>query len=179
MKKLAILCLSLASLTLLGCDGGEQRQLQAELNEMSKDLRGKIKPLPVVKPYEPVSYTAFDMADPFGPAKIALATQGKKGAGSGLQPDLNRPREPLEAYSLESLAMVGVLKQHERTYALVKADSGLYRVSPGNYMGQNFGLITAIGEAEIQLKELVQDAAGDWTERESSLQLQEAEGNKK
>lgn len=176
MKKLAILCISLA---LLGCDGGEQRQLQAELDEMSKDLRGKIKPLPVVKPYEPVSYTVFEMADPFGPAKIALATQGKKGTGSGLQPDLNRPREPLESYSLESLAMVGVLTQHKRTYALVKANSGLYRVSPGNYMGQNFGLITAIGEAEIQVKELVQDAAGDWTERESSLQLQEVEGNKK
>jgi len=175
MRKLAILCISLA---LLGCDGGEQRALQAELDEMSKDLRGRVKPLPVVKPYEPVPYAAFDLPDPFGPAKIALATQLNKGKGSGLQPDLNRPREPLEAYALESLAMVGVLRQQDRTYGLVKASSGLYRVSPGNYMGQNFGLITSISEGEIVLKELVQDAAGDWTERESSLQLQEAEGKK-
>lgn len=177
MKAIAIPML-LAALLLAGCEGGEQRALQAELDGLSKDLRGKVPPLPVVKPYEPIAYQAFEMPDPFGPAKIALATKSKSGSGSGLQPDLNRPREPLESYALESVKMVGTLRRHDQTYALVKADAGLYRVRPGNYMGQNFGLITRIGETEIVLKELVQDATGDWTERESSLQLQEAEGNK-
>lgn len=176
MKPLAIL---LAALLLFGCEGREQRQLQEELNGLTKDLRGKVSPLPVVKPYESVPYAAFEFPDPFGPAKIALATKSKNAPGGGLQPDLNRPKEPLESYTLESLAMVGVLKQHKRTFALVKADAGLYRVSPGNYIGQNFGLITSINETEIALKELVQDAAGDWAERESRLQLQEAEGNNK
>ncbi|HEY9380149.1 MAG TPA: pilus assembly protein PilP [Burkholderiales bacterium] len=176
MRQLSIL---LVALVLFGCGGGEQRQLQSELDGLSKDLRGKVQPLPVVKPYEPASYAAFELPDPFGPAKIALATNTKSATSSGIQPDLNRPREPLESYSIETLRMVGVLRQHKRTFALVKADTGLYRVSPGNYMGQNFGLITAINETEITLKELVQDAAGDWTERESSLQLQEAKGSNK
>jgi type IV pilus assembly protein PilP len=56
----------------------------------------------------------------------------------------------------------------------VKAGPNLYRVKKGNYMGQNFGVITAIDEAQISLKELVQDSTGDWVERMSSLQLVEA-----
>ena len=45
-------------------------------------------------------------------------------------------------------------------------------------MGQDFGVITQINETEVLLKELVQDPVGDWTERDSSLQLQEQEGGK-
>nr|PZN05403.1 MAG: pilus assembly protein PilP [Pseudomonadota bacterium] len=166
------------TLFVLGCEGGEQKALQAELDALTKDLRGRVPPLPVVKPYEPVPYAAFDLPDPFGPEKIALATK-TQGGGSGIKPDFNRPKEPLEAYPLESLAMVGVLQQKNKTYALIKASSGLYRVGVGNYIGQNFGLITAIDETEIRVKELIQDAAGDWTERESSLHLQEAEEKRK
>lgn len=177
MRAIAIPVL-LAALLLAGCEGGEQRELQAELDGLTKDLRGKVPALPVVKPYEPVAYQAFDLPDPFGPAKIALATKSKTGKGSGLQPDLDRPREPLESYALESLKMVGTLNQHDQTYALVRADASLYRVRPGNHVGQNFGLITHIDDNAITIKELVQDASGDWTERESSLQLQEAEGKK-
>ena len=168
--------LILATLALAACEGGEQQELKAELAGLAKDLRGKVPPLPVVKPYEPVPYTAQELPDPFGPAKILLATRGTPGQGSGggLKPDLNRPKEPLEAYPLESLKMVGTLEQGKQTFALVKADVGLYRVRIGNYMGQNFGVITAIDEAQISLKELVQDSTGDWVERISSLQLVEA-----
>ena len=148
-----------------------------ELNNLTKDLRGKIDPLPVVKPYEPVPYSAFDMPDPFGAAKIELVTRSA-GSGGGLKPDLNRPKEPLEAFPLESLKMVGVLQQSKQTFALVKADASLYRVKVGNYLGQNFGLVTTISENQIQLRELIQDASGDWAERQSALQLQEAGGGK-
>jgi type IV pilus assembly protein PilP len=165
----------LAALALAACEGGEQQELRAELADMTKDLRGKVPPLPVVKPYEPVPYTAQELPDPFGPAKIILATKGTgQGGGGGLKPDLNRPKEPLEAFPLESLRMVGSLEQGKQTYALVKADAALYRVRVGNYMGQNFGVITKISEGEITLRELIQDAGGDWAERESSLLLQEA-----
>ncbi len=34
-------------------------------------------------------------------------------------------------------------------------------------------MITGITETDIRLRELVQDGAGDWTERTSSLQLQQ------
>ena len=166
-------------LLLAGCTGEEFGDLKAELKDKTKDLRGRIDPLPVVKPYEPVPYKAFDQADPFSSAKIELVTKSAgSGGGGGLKPDLNRPKEPLEAYPLESLKMVGVLQQRKANFALVKADTGLYRVKVGNYMGQNFGLITIITESQIQLRELIQDAVGDWTERQSTLQLQEVGGGK-
>jgi type IV pilus assembly protein PilP len=173
MKRAALI---LAALVLAACESGEQQELRAELANMTKDLRGKVPPLPVVKPYEPVPYTAQELPDPFGPAKILLATKGPAGSAgsSGPKPDLNRPKEPLEAYPLESLKMVGTLEQGRQTFGLVKADAGLYRVRIGNYMGQNFGVITKISDGEITLRELIQDAGGDWAERESSLLLQEA-----
>ena len=165
------------ALLLVACSGEEFGDLKAELKEKTKDMRGKIDPLPVVKPYEPVPYKAFDQLDPFSTAKIELVTKSAgAGGGGGLKPDLNRPKEPLEAYPLESLKMVGVLQQRKASFALVKADTGLYRVGVGNYMGQNFGLITAITDSQIQLRELIQDAVGDWTERQSTMQLQEVGG---
>jgi len=173
----AILAIALG-LMLAACAGEEFGDLKAELKDKTKDLRGKIEPLPVVKPYEPVPYKAFDQADPFSSAKIELVTKSAGGAGGGLKPDFNRPREPLEAYPLESLKMVGVLQQRKASFALVKADVGLYRVKVGNYMGQNFGLITTITESQIQLRELIQDTAGDWAERQSTLQLQEVGGGR-
>lgn len=175
MKQLLI---GLAGLLLVGCTGEEFGDLKAELKDKTKDLRGRIDPLPVVKPYEPVPYKAFEQPDPFSIAKIELVTKSAGAGGGGLKPDLNRPKEPLEAYPLESLKMVGVLQQKKANFALVKADAGLYRVKVGNYMGQNFGLITTITESQIELRELIQDAGGDWTERQSTLQLQEVGGGK-
>jgi type IV pilus assembly protein PilP len=171
-----LLLVVVLGLLLAACGGEEFGDLKAELKDRTKDMRGKIEPLPVVKPYEPVPYTVFDQPDPFGPAKIELVTKSAAPTSSGLKPDLNRPKEPLEAYPLESLKMVGVLQQSKATFALVKADSGLYRIKIGNYMGQNFGLVTAINETQIQVRELIQDAAGDWSERQSTLQLQEVGG---
>jgi type IV pilus assembly protein PilP len=165
------------ALLLAACSGEEFGDLKSELKEKTKDMRGRIEPLPVVKPYEPVPYKAFDQLDPFSTAKIELVTKSAgAGGGGGLKPDLNRPKEPLEAYPLESLKMVGVLQQRKASWALIKADTGLYRVGVGNYMGQNFGLITGISDSQIQLRELIQDAVGDWTERQSTLQLQEVGG---
>ena len=91
---------------------------------------------------------------------------------------MDRPKEPLEAYPLESLKYVGFMTKKKKTYALIQVDDALYQVRTGNYMGQDFGVITKINETEVLLKELVQDPVGDWTERDSSLQLQEQEGGK-
>ena len=90
--------------------------------------------------------------------------------------ELTRRKEPLEAFPLEQLKMVGTLSQAKEMYALVRADKTLYRVKKGNYMGQNFGLITDVTEGEIKLKEIVQDSAGDWAERQSVLPLLEEAG---
>jgi type IV pilus assembly protein PilP len=165
-------------LLLTACGGEEFSDLKAELKDKTKDMRGRVNPLPIVKPYEPVPYKALEQQDPFSTAKIELVTKSAGSGGGGLKPDFNRPKEPLEAYPLESLRMVGVLQQKKANFALVKADTGLFRVKVGNYVGQNFGLITTITDSQVQVRELIQDAAGDWTERQSTLQLQEVGGGR-
>lgn len=161
-------------LLLAACSGEQHSDLRNELNDMTKGLRGRVDPLPQVRPYEPVPYQAENEVDPFRPDRIEVAAAaGPAGAASGTQPDLDRPKEPLEAFPLESIQMVGSLTQGRETYGLVKAGPNLYRVRKGNYMGQNFGVITGIDEAQISLKELIQEGSGEWIERSSSLQLQE------
>lgn len=167
--------LAVAGIALLAsCGGEEQGELRQELAALTKDLRGKVDPLPKVKTYEPVPYKGESMLDPFVPGRIVV-TQASAGGGSGggLQPNLNRPKEPLESFPLEAIQMVGTLSQKREMYALVKAGANLFRVKKGNYMGPNFGLITAIDEGQINLKEVVQDSGGDWVERSTSLQMQE------
>jgi type IV pilus assembly protein PilP len=166
------LALSLgACIAVAGCGGESHQDLRAWMADQGKTARGRVDPLPQIKPYEPFSYNAFDLPDPFKPRKIE-PTKG----GSKLAPDLSRRREPLESYPLESLNMVGTLAKGTITYALVRTpDKDVYQVSQGNYLGQNFGVITGITDSEVRLKELVQDGSGDWTERTGALLLIQAD----
>jgi type IV pilus assembly protein PilP len=160
-----------ACIVLAGCGGESHQDLRAWMADQGKGARGRVDPLPQIKPYEPFAYNAFDLPDPFKPRKIE-PTKG----GSKLAPDLSRRREPLESYPLESLNMVGTLAKGKTTYALVRTpDKDVYQVSQGNYLGQNFGVIVAISDGEVRLKELVQDGSGDWTERTGTLQLIQAD----
>lgn len=169
------LALGLAAL-LAGCSSDEHGDLKRELAEATKDFRGRVDPLPQVKPYEPVPYTSEGQVDPFRPERIEIAAAARRGSGNAalIEEQRKRPPEPLEAFPLESIQMLGTITQKKETFALVKAGPNLYRVRKGNYMGQNFGVITGIDESEIKLKELVQDGGGEWVERLSSLQLVEA-----
>jgi type IV pilus assembly protein PilP len=167
--------LALAGLvSLAGCGADEHGDLKQELAALTKDVRGRVDPLPQVKPYEPVPYASESMVDPFRPERIDIAKAGAAASASKLAPDQNRPKEPLEAFPLESIQMLGTITQNKETFALVKAGTNLYRVRKGNYMGQNFGVITGIDDGQIAVKELIQDAAGEWMERASALQLVEA-----
>ncbi len=164
-KKFALLCVSLL---LTGCSEPHE-DLRVWMSEQGKGMRGKIDPIPEVQEYEPFTYSAYDMQDPFFPRKID--TQEGKGG-----PDRTRKPEPLEAYPLDGLKMVGTLERNKVTYGLIQAPGkDIYQVGVGNYMGQDYGRIISITETEIQLKELVQDGAGDWADRLSSLHLVESE----
>ena len=167
MRRLPVL---LTCVLLVSCGGDEHEDLQAWMSSAAQDAKGKIPPLPIVEPYEPVPYDAGNLLDPFKPAKMA---PDEKKSGGGFRPDLDRPKEPLESYPLESLKYVGVMTRRKASYAIIQVDGALYQVKIGNYMGQNFGVIVNISESEITLRELVQDSAGDWVERTSSLLLQE------
>jgi type IV pilus assembly protein PilP len=166
-----VIILAFTAFALASCGGEQYSDLRQFVKDSDNLPRGRIPPLPDVKPYEPFSYDAYDLVDPFKPRKIEPP---KSAAGGGIQPDLTRRKEPLEAYPIENLRMVGTLQQGKANFALVKSpDNNLFRVQVGNYLGQNFGLITDINESTIKLKEIVQDSGGDWTERISTLTLVE------
>jgi type IV pilus assembly protein PilP len=173
MKRLTFASL-LIPLLLTACGGERYEDLKQFVKDSDSLPRGRIEPLPEVKPYEPVAYNAFELSDPFRPRKVEQA----KGGG-GLTPDLNRRKEALEAYPLDNLRMVGTLEQGRGIFALVRTpDNTLYRVKQGNYIGQNFGFITQITDSSVTLKEIVQDGTGDWSERVSTLQLLEEDQKK-
>jgi type IV pilus assembly protein PilP len=175
MIRRALIPLSLTAL-LAGCGTGEFRDLKEFVEKSEQGMRGRVDPLPQVQVYEPMAYEAFELPDPFAPRKI---DPEKTAASGGLAPDINRSKEPLEAYPLESLSMVGTLERGRQRWALVKTpENTLYRVRNGNYMGQNFGVVAMITDTSVTLKELIQDTNGSWSERTSALQLVE-EGEKK
>jgi len=163
----------MTALLVAGCGGQSHQDLRNWMAEQGKGVRGKLDPLPQIKPYEPFAYADFDLPDRFKPRKIEPV---KGESTSKLAPDLNRRREPLEAYPLEGLSMVGTLEKGKALYALVKTpERDIYQVRQGNHMGQNFGVIVGISDTEIKLKELMQDGAGDWSERSSTLNLLQAD----
>lgn len=170
MMKLVYLVL--ASILLTGCGGEEFQDLRDFVKNAGADMRGKIPPPPEVKPYEPFAYNnEASLPDPFKPRKPKLSSGGHPGVN---QPDMDRPKEALEEFPLEGLRMVGYLYKNKVGYAVIRApDNKLYRVKAGNYVGLNFGLIQEVTDTEVKIKEMVQDSAGDWTERMSSLQLVE------
>lgn len=155
---------------LAGCAGGNQDDLQAWMAGQAKNLRGQVKPTPELKPFPVVAYAGAQGDDPFRAARMEPDRTASSGA---LGPDMDRRREPLESYPLESLHMVGVLMQGVTIHALISVNNALHQVKVGNYMGQNFGVVTSITEHEVVLRELVEDAYGDWVERTSTLTLQE------
>jgi type IV pilus assembly protein PilP len=162
----------LASLLLVGCGGEEFQDLRDFVKNAGVDMRGKIEPPPDVKPYEPFSYeNDANLPDPFKPRKADARNANRTGQN---QPNLNRPKEELEDFPLESLKMVGYLFQREVGHAVIRSAEGkVYLVKAGNYIGMNFGQVTSVTETEVKIKEMVQDSNGDWTERESSLLLAE------
>jgi len=162
----------LASLLLAGCGGEEFQDLRDFVKNAGADMRGKIEPPPDVKPYEPFTYdNDAGLPDPFKPRKPDARNANRTGQN---QPNLNRPKEELEDYPLETLKMVGFLSQKGVNQAVIRSSEGkVYRVKVGNYLGLNFGQVSSVTETEVKIKEMVQDSNGDWTERESSLLLAE------
>jgi type IV pilus assembly protein PilP len=171
MRKTLLIAFSCLALT--ACSGEQYSDLRQFVKESDNLPRGRIPPLPEVKTYEAFTYDAYDITDPFKPRKIE-PPKATALTGGIKPPDPNRRREPLESYPLENLKMVGTLQQKKDIYAVVKTpDNRLFRVKPGNFLGQNFGRITEISESTIKLKELIQDSGGEWKEEERALQLQE------
>ena len=165
--------LVLAVAVLAGCSG-EQEELAQWMEQQRREVKPDVPPLSPPKKFNPQSYSAVSGVEPFSTQKLSVALkQEARQPNSLLSAEINRRREPLEAYPLDSMTMVGSVVRTGRPYALLKVDNLLYQVKPGDYLGQNYGKITKISETGVSLREIVQDAAGEWIERTSALQLQE------
>lgn len=174
MKAPAIAGLAaLALLALAGCSPNHE-ELQEWMEQQRRDVKPNVTPLQPPRKFNPQPYQSAQTVEPFSNQKLTVAIkQESRQPSSLLAGELNRRKEPLEAFPLDSMRMVGSLTKNGQPYALLKVDNLLYQVKVGDYLGQNYGRITRIAETDIALREIVQDAAGEWIERVGSLQLQE------
>ena len=160
--------------TLLAACEAENQELRAWMEQQRREVRPQVQPLAAPKKFDPVPYANAQLLDPFSTQKLSVATrQETRQPNSLLASELNRRKDPLESFPLETMSMVGSLSKAGRPFALLKVENLLYQVKPGDYLGQNYGRITRITETEVVLREIVQDAAGEWTERPAALPLQE------
>ena len=164
-------------LTLVGCGSSSEDDIRQWLVEERNQTRPKVTPIPAPKQFKPEAYVNAATIEPFSNQKLtqALKRDSAQVASNGalVAPELARRKEPLEAFPLDAMSLVGSIVKAGQPVALIKVDSLLYQVKPGNYLGLNFGKVTKISETEVGLREIVQDAVGEWIERAATLQLQE------
>lgn len=162
----------LASLLLLSaCSGQQHDDLQNYVGQVKARQKGRVAPLPEVKPYSTYAYSAHELRDPFTSFTISDVEEQEL---SGVRPDIDRKREALEQFPLDTLNFVGHLEKQGVRWGLITApDNTVYRVQTGNFMGKNYGEILSISETDIKLKEIIPNGLGGWAEREASLSLTE------
>jgi type IV pilus assembly protein PilP len=153
---------------------GEDDELREWMEQERRTMRPSVQPLPVPKRFEPFVYDQQSHMDPFDIKKLDVALPKLVATTvKGNQPNMDRRRDPMESFPLDTINMVGTIVQGGKRVALVRVNQTVYQVKKGEYLGQNFGRITEISETEIRINETVQDAAAAWVERTGSLQLQE------
>ena len=160
-----------------GCGPSGEDELRVWMAEQRANTKPSVQPLTEPKKFIPEPYAEEGAIEPFNQLKLtqALKRDSSQVASNAalIAPEMTRRKEPLEAFPLDSMAMVGSLNKSGAPTALIKVDNLIYQVKVGNYLGQNYGKVVRITESSIQLREIAQDATGDWVERFASLDLQE------
>jgi len=159
MKFLPIIFVTLSIGTLVGCGSSGEDELRQWIATERAQARPRVTPIAEPKQFNPQPYTADAGMEPFNPLKLtqALRRESSQVASNAalIAPEMARRKEPLEAFPLDTMAMVGSLNKASKPTALLKVDNLLYQVQVGSYLGQNYGRITAITETAIQLREIV------------------------
>lgn len=159
------LCCTLA---LSACSNGDQKKLERYVEDVKKRGSHRVEPIPQPQPYHRYAYPKSHKRNPFLRVVKRAPMRG--------QPDLSRPKQELENFALDSLRMVGTVLHDNELWAVISAPDGVvYRVSPGAYMGQNYGKITKVTDKTIEVEESVQTHSG-WEKRSVKLGLVEGEG---
>ena len=176
-QQILILVMASGLLFLAGCGSSDQEELQQWMSAERNATRPKISALQPPTKFTPQTYGQEGLIEPFSNQKLVQALKRDSSQATSnaalITPELSRRKEPLEAMPLDAVAMVGSMTKAGRPVALMRVDNLIYQVRVGNYLGQNYGRITAVTEASVVLREIVQDAAGEWTERPATLQLLE------
>ena len=172
-----LVLISLISGMLSACVSSSEDDLQQWMANERAQTKPRVTPIAEPKKFEPQAYVVASEVDPFNSLKLVQALKrdsSQTGANASLiATEQIRRKQPLEAYPLDTMAMVGSLTKAGKPTALLKVDNLLYQVQVGDYLGQNYGRVVKITESAIQLREIVQDSTGDWTEKMTSLDLQE------
>ncbi len=177
LRFLTLASMLASQLLLSACIGDDQQDIRQWMQEQRNATKPSVAPIPEPKKFTPAPYQNDLSIEPFSNQKLAQAlkresTQATANAAL-VAPELNRRKEVLEGFPLDAIAMVGTMQPKGVPIALVRVDKLIYQVRQGNYLGQNYGKVVKLTETELVLREIVQDAAGEWIERQASLQLQE------
>lgn len=176
--KLPIFLMVLAPILLLtaGCFGSKDDELQQWMVNQRGNTPARVTPISEPKKFIPQAYDQMAAMEPFNNQKLLQALRRDSSQSAAnlalISPELARRKEALESFPLDTMVMVGSLGKNNALVALLSVDKLLYQVKVGNYVGQNYGRITKITDSEISLREIAQDAAGEWIERKVNLQLQ-------
>ena len=180
MNLRSCMALLVSAVLLAGCSEGDVAEVNSWMAEVQKNTRVSVAPLAEPKTFIPFAYGVTEQTDPFDPNKL-LAELARAAAGNSnpLRPDPDRRKEFLESFPVDSMKMVGTMNKGGISYGLIQIDRNVYQVKAGQRLGQNFGQVTGVADAAISLKEVVQDAGGEWVERMSKLELQESKETRK
>jgi type IV pilus assembly protein PilP len=173
-KNRSSLLVLLAALPLLltACLGKDD-DLKRYIDEVKDRPATPIPPIPAVRTYTPYKYEGLTGRDPFRQSiSEGAEAVAQEGEAKGPRPDLQRPREYLERFELDTLVMVGTFTKESSDWALVKDPDGtVHRVAVGNYLGKNHGKVSSISVDEVQLSEFITDGVGGWLVRDASIAL--------
>jgi type IV pilus assembly protein PilP len=173
LLKFALLGTLLALLSGCGEGLGDLRQFVQQIRSKPP---GRIEPIPEFQPYQNFEYTSHDLRDPFKLVDFRrpeLNEEELSKLASGLRPDIDRVKEPLEDFPLDTLRLKGTIddKQGIKWGLIFAPDNTIHRVIEGNYVGQNHGRIIAVSDQTIDLTEIVPDGLGNYIERSSAITL--------
>lgn len=181
--RIGIVIIFFMCLSTTACDLNKEN-IDQIVDDIKKNTPSNIEALPILKEYIPGKYNAAKLKDPFDSLNNFDNASSRSNSNLPIikvqtkRPDYARPREYLENYALDTLIMVGTLKNQNDVWGLIVDRSGiLHKVKTGNYVGQNSGKIKSINEEQIEIEEIVSDEQGGWMNREATIKLKSNKHN--
>lgn len=163
--------LILVLFTVAGCTGNNEAliEIQNYASRVVNRPAGQIAAPPEMISYEAFTYSAANLRGPFDiPLDVSLVTLSQQ--SNNIQPNLDRVREPLEAFAIGTLYLRGIISRNNTIWGLIQDENNnLHYVMEGSYMGRNHGKVVSITESQINLVEIVPSGAGGWIERPQTV----------